>query len=458
MWLIYLIVKDFGWAVIIFTLLVKTASFPLSLKQQKNMAVSQLFTPRVQEIQRKYRGNQAKMQEEMQKLQKEGYNPMGGCGPMILTMIILFGVLDVVYKPMTHMERFDKEIITEAVNLSKEAEFTSIILSSGKDYQLFMEFAESGEDFRTFFTVTEAEEENAGDDTSGEADTEEEINTPDVVTDGLRRQIGAVVLTNLDLITARTSNLRLSSDVTNLISRANGRYVGLRQELIAVSQFSRSPDAFEPLRTVPARASGNATAYERLYEIQENMVFLGFIDLALTPDYRVFNSLWIIAFLCFGFSVVQVLVQRRIQKETMPNMPNSGMMRNMMFIGPAFALMIVFLFPAGAGLYWAISNVFMIAQSIIIFKFWPPEQMRQEAKDKVQASLGSGAVTATATVVDVDDEGNEVKIETKISDMSKREQEEHFKKKLEAARKADLEKYGDESELTVDKPDNGDNR
>jgi YidC/Oxa1 family membrane protein insertase len=401
------------------------------------MAISQLFTPRVQEIQRKHRGNQAKMQEEMQKLQKEGYNPMGGCGPMILTMIILFGVLDVVYRPMTHIERFHKDTISEIVRLSKEAEYTSIILSNGEDYQLFMEFAESDEDFKTFFTVKEDSEE-ASEETEPET-IENEINIPDAINVELRRQIGEVVLSNVGTITERSADLRLSPEAVRAISRANTP-AGFRAEILAISQFSQSPEAF---RSLPAEE------FKKLEVLQENMVFLGFINLAAVPQLGVFNGLWIIVILSFGFSVVQVLVQRRIQKETMPaNMPNAGMMKGLMFMGPAFALIIVFQFPAGAGLYWAISNLVMIVQSLIIFKVWPPERMRREAKDKVQASLGTTEITAKIT--DVDDEGNEVKTETKISDMSKREQDEYFKKKLEAARKADLEKYGDESQLSLD--------
>jgi len=411
MWLMYLIVKDFGWAVILFTLLVKAASFPLTLKQQKNMAVSQLFTPRVQEIQRKYRGNQQKMQEEMQKLQKEGYSPMGGCGPMILTMIILFGVLDVVYKPMTHIERFDKLIIEQTVDLSKQVEFTSIVLENEESLQAFLEYREIREPAKP--RDPEASE----------------------ISNEQRREIGEYIFNNLSTL----NQTGLSDTVIRSITNANRSYVGLRQELIAVSQFSRSPEAFSIM---------DSADFNKLDKLKDNMVFLGIMDLASVPQLRVFNGLWIIAFLCFGFSVVQVVVQRRIQKETMPNMPNAGMMRGMMFIGPVFAIIIVFQFPAGAGLYWSISNLLMIIQSLIIFKFWPPEKMRQEAKDKVQASLGE--VTATATVVDVDEEGNETVTETKVSDMSKREQEEYFKKKLEAARKADAEKYGDETNLTLD--------
>ena len=70
MWPIYLLLQNFGWAILIFTIIVKIAMLPLQIKQQKNMAFSQLFAPKVKEIQQKYRNNREKQAEEMQKLQQ----------------------------------------------------------------------------------------------------------------------------------------------------------------------------------------------------------------------------------------------------------------------------------------------------------------------------------------------------------------------------------------------------
>ena len=78
MWPIYLLLQNFGWAILIFTVIVKIAMLPLQIKQQKNMAFSQLFAPKVKEIQQKYRNNRDKQAEEMQKLQAQGYNTAGG--------------------------------------------------------------------------------------------------------------------------------------------------------------------------------------------------------------------------------------------------------------------------------------------------------------------------------------------------------------------------------------------
>ena len=52
MWPIYLLLQNFGWAILIFTVIVKLAMLPLQIKQQKNMAFSQLFAPKVKEISR----------------------------------------------------------------------------------------------------------------------------------------------------------------------------------------------------------------------------------------------------------------------------------------------------------------------------------------------------------------------------------------------------------------------
>ncbi len=102
-------IKNVGLAIILFTFIVKLAMLPLSIKQQKNSAKSAIFAPKVREIQQKYRNNQEKQQQELAKLQQQGYNPMSGCGSMILTFLLLFGVLDVVYRPLTHITHLNAD-------------------------------------------------------------------------------------------------------------------------------------------------------------------------------------------------------------------------------------------------------------------------------------------------------------------------------------------------------------
>ena len=427
MWLLYLVVDNFGWAVILFTVVIKAASFPLTLKQQKNMAYSQLFTPRVQEAQKKYRGNQQKLQEEMQKLQKEGYNPMGGCAPMILTMILLFGIIDVVYKPMTHMERFDKDTIQAIEYMSIETEYTEIILQSmvGNDENrnaVIRLFGTS--DFTTSFMVL-------GDDGVNELQ---------------RERVGAVVRTDPDKDLGA-----FSDDVIVALTRVEQGYRGLPRELRSVRVYTGNADAYTWVQTGPDASdiyTLDDSTREKLDNLKDNMYFWG-MNLGDSPNYREFNSLWLLAAFCVLSSIAQVLLQQFIQKKSMPESANVPGGKMLLFMGPVISLFIVFNWPAGAGLYWAVSSLVMMAQSAIIYKFWPPDMLREQAKARAGAknTTRDTVVTTTATVTDADGDGDSevTTIETKvaISDLSAKEQKEYFRKKLEEARKADLEKYGE---------------
>ena len=106
MWLCYKIVSNYGIALIIFTLLTKLILFPLAIKQQKSSLRMARMQPKLEELQKKYGKNKEKYNEEMLKLyDEEKYNPMSGCLPMLIQFPILFGLIDVIYKPMTHIRR-----------------------------------------------------------------------------------------------------------------------------------------------------------------------------------------------------------------------------------------------------------------------------------------------------------------------------------------------------------------
>jgi len=101
---LYSFIGNYGVTLIVSTILLKLLLFPLSIKQQKETAKMSVFQPLINEIQQKYKNDQQKQQEELMKLQQEhGYNPMAGCLPMLLTMLVLFGFLGVVYYPITYI-------------------------------------------------------------------------------------------------------------------------------------------------------------------------------------------------------------------------------------------------------------------------------------------------------------------------------------------------------------------
>lgn len=131
--LIYNIVPNYAIAIIIFTLVTKLMLFPMNYKTQKNAARMQLLQPKLQKLQKSFSNNPARLQEEQQKLyQEEGLNPMGSCLPAFIQMFLLFGVIDVVYKPIKHILRISKDVRMAAVEKASELAMQFKDVNGGK--------------------------------------------------------------------------------------------------------------------------------------------------------------------------------------------------------------------------------------------------------------------------------------------------------------------------------------
>ncbi|MDR3144921.1 MAG: membrane protein insertase YidC [Treponema sp.] len=87
------IVHNYGVAIILLTLLVKVLFFPLTKKGSESMVRMQALTPKIKEIQEKYKDNSQKMNMAMADFyKKEGYNPLSGCLPQLLQLPIFFAM------------------------------------------------------------------------------------------------------------------------------------------------------------------------------------------------------------------------------------------------------------------------------------------------------------------------------------------------------------------------------
>lgn len=123
MWLGYQVLRNYGVALIFFTFVTKLLMLPLMLKQQKSSVKMALIKPKLDNIQKKYANNKEKLNEEMMKLyQEEGYNPMSGCLPLLIQFPILFGLINVVYNPLTHIIRLSKDVIEQGLEIAKGME------------------------------------------------------------------------------------------------------------------------------------------------------------------------------------------------------------------------------------------------------------------------------------------------------------------------------------------------
>ncbi|AEF87003.1 inner membrane protein OxaA [Treponema primitia ZAS-2] len=91
--LFYRIIPNYGAAIILLTILVKAIMFPLTKKGSESTLRMQSLSPKIKEIQDKYKDNPQKMNAEMGELyKKEGYNPLSGCLPMIIQLPIFFAM------------------------------------------------------------------------------------------------------------------------------------------------------------------------------------------------------------------------------------------------------------------------------------------------------------------------------------------------------------------------------
>jgi YidC/Oxa1 family membrane protein insertase len=84
---------SWGFAIILFTLVIKLLTMPLTLQQLRASKAMQALQPEIQKLQKKYKGDREKMSQAQMELYKEaGVNPLGGCLPMLVQLPIWFAL------------------------------------------------------------------------------------------------------------------------------------------------------------------------------------------------------------------------------------------------------------------------------------------------------------------------------------------------------------------------------
>ncbi len=113
----YQLTNNYALALLLFALALQILLLPFGIKQQKNSIKQAKLDPKVRAIKKKYAGRndqatQQKMQAETMELyQKEGFNPMGGCFPLLIQMPILISLYNVVISPFKYICGFGEEVI-----------------------------------------------------------------------------------------------------------------------------------------------------------------------------------------------------------------------------------------------------------------------------------------------------------------------------------------------------------
>ena len=129
--LFYNLTGSYGVAIILFTLVIKLILLPFQMKSKKSMMRMSRVSGQMQELQKRYAKNQAKLQEEMQKLyEEEGVNPMSGCLWSLIPFPILIALYSIIRQPITHFMMLSKDVLQTVVQSAADAgvNLTNIVM------------------------------------------------------------------------------------------------------------------------------------------------------------------------------------------------------------------------------------------------------------------------------------------------------------------------------------------
>ena len=117
---LYRLTNNYGFALILFSVIVQLVLLPITAKSKKSMMKMSRLTPQLQEIQRRYANDPARQNQAMQDLyQEEGVSMGGGCLWSFVPMLLLLPLYTVVRQPIVYMLHENMEVANQVVEVIK---------------------------------------------------------------------------------------------------------------------------------------------------------------------------------------------------------------------------------------------------------------------------------------------------------------------------------------------------
>ena len=118
---IYSVIGNYGWAIIVFCIIIKLVMIPLSIKQQKTMNKNTKLQAKMKEIQFKYKNDPERLNQATMDLYKdENVSPFSGCFSAIIQVVLLISVFYLVRSPLTYMKKIDTEVVDKYYAILQE--------------------------------------------------------------------------------------------------------------------------------------------------------------------------------------------------------------------------------------------------------------------------------------------------------------------------------------------------
>ena len=121
-----LVNNNYMFTLLIFALIIELILLPFGIHQQKNSNKQAKLRPKEMAIRKKYAGRddnvtKQKMQQEIQELyQKEGYNPMGGCLPLLIQFPIIIALYNIVMHPLKYISQLSDTAISQMADIASK--------------------------------------------------------------------------------------------------------------------------------------------------------------------------------------------------------------------------------------------------------------------------------------------------------------------------------------------------
>ncbi|MCR5123304.1 MAG: YidC/Oxa1 family membrane protein insertase [Ruminococcus sp.] len=433
----YLLVKNYGIALLIFTIITRLITLPLNIKQQRSTARMSQIQPELEKLKQKYGKNQEKLNEETMRLYSENnINPMASCLPALIPIILLYAMIPVVYKPMTYITNADKNNIEADSELIRNLySISTVIDRDGETVDQILAGLTGDERVGKLEEKVNAILESEDDTYKNDKKVLSAIGSDDMKTalTVLSENEGLdTFISDKNIFTANIMQNRYGTEVLffNFHNKADGKYLGILHN-----------DVQQEIKKF------NYTAFG--------------LDLGKIPATT--DATVMIPIASAVLQLITTIISQIFQKKNNPEMKMQGSMLMMLLMFPLLSLWIGFKFPCALGIYWIYSSLFAVAQVFFLNIVYTPEKIKEmAAKDNEKARQRKKAKgpSMLEKALEIKNEQNggssSVKLEKKNNDdnddsdddgdkkLTKSQQKEANRQKLNEARKRYAEKYGDE--------------
>ncbi|MBR1685473.1 MAG: YidC/Oxa1 family membrane protein insertase [Clostridia bacterium] len=314
-WL-YTILGNYGWAMVVFTLLIRLVLMPFDYKSRVSMRKMAKVQPKMAELQKKYAKDQNKLNQKMSELYKqENVSPLSGCLPMLLS----YPILIIMFSAMRSFA--NQQVVRQVVEILQNPDVLPAFDGWLWIRNLWMPdspFAASLPDYNTLRMIP--------------SDIWLKFMNPELIA------------TLPEALSSLTVDSFAGSELAGTIT--------------LISNYLQSLPVYE-----------SATAILPGWTF--NLIFFSFSIM------KEFNGLFLLPIFSgvSQFLMTKLTPQQQPQAQVDPNQPNTGKFMNWFF--PIFSLWICSSYNGAFALYWVTSNLIAIAQTFIINKMLDEKEKKQ---------------------------------------------------------------------------------